>query len=138
MKGSAAAGSTMTLVKGLLHTMHWLKAKTGMLISAAAVVVVGSSVVLWSGIRVQAARAQAQAFEAKQQAERAAEALNAAPTTDANKLEDEQKALALAREQKLAAERAGGPVNLAQNGDIDKLNAERRAAQQTNARTGGK
>src|SRR5262249_11950558 len=44
--GSAAAGTTLTLVKGTLHIMNWLKAKTAIGLGATALVIAGAGVAL--------------------------------------------------------------------------------------------
>ncbi|MEO8426884.1 MAG: sigma-70 family RNA polymerase sigma factor [Verrucomicrobiota bacterium] len=116
-KGSAVAGSTLALVKGTLHIMSWMKAKTAAIIGASALLVVGASVALahhnWSqGALVsgvhhiarhlvalthhnwsQRAQPQAEALSDKLQAEREGGPANVAQDASAQKSRDEQKAL---------------------------------------------
>jgi RNA polymerase sigma factor (sigma-70 family) len=45
-KGSAASGSTLTLIKGALKIMAWTKAKTAVIAGAAAILTTGTSIVV--------------------------------------------------------------------------------------------
>jgi RNA polymerase sigma factor (sigma-70 family) len=93
MKGSAAAGSTLTLVKGTLHVMTWLKAKTAIILGSAALVIAGAGVAIAHHNRSISDQNDAQALQNKLEAERAGGSANVAPDPNAEKLEDEQKAL---------------------------------------------
>ena len=92
-KGSAVAGSTMTLVKGTLHVMNWLKAKTAIVFGSAAVVIAGVGVALAHHSRSMGDQNEAQAVQNKLEAERRGGSGNVAQDPNAQKLEDEQKAL---------------------------------------------
>lgn len=116
LKGSAVAGSTLTLVKGTLDTMIWMKAKTIAAIAAGVVILAGAAAVIHhrefhqmltrfhagaAGDKrsVQADSAAGSiapdhdAREAKLQAEGSTWAVTAPPKPDAQKALDEQKAL---------------------------------------------
>ena len=93
IKGSAAAGSTLTLVKGTLHVMNWLKAKTAVVLGSAALVLAGAGVAIAHHSRSPANQNDAQAAQNKLEAERKGGFANVAPDPNAEKLEDEQKAL---------------------------------------------
>jgi RNA polymerase sigma factor (sigma-70 family) len=51
MKGAAAGGSTLTLVKGALKLMAWTKAKTAIVIGAAAILAAGTTTVVVNKVR---------------------------------------------------------------------------------------
>jgi RNA polymerase sigma factor (sigma-70 family) len=93
IKGSAAAGSTLTLVKGTIHVMNWLKAKTAIVFGSAALVIAGAGVAIAHHSRSVGDQNGAQAAQNKLEAERAGGTANVAPDPNAQKLEDEQKAL---------------------------------------------
>jgi RNA polymerase sigma factor (sigma-70 family) len=93
MKGSAAAGSTLTLVKGTLHVMTWLKAKTAISLGSAALVIAGASVAIAHHSRLASTPNEPRALQEKLEAERAGGSVNVAQDPNAEKLEDEQKAL---------------------------------------------
>jgi RNA polymerase sigma factor (sigma-70 family) len=50
VKGAAASGSTLTLIKGALKIMAWTKAKTAVVVSAALIITAGTSVVVIKGV----------------------------------------------------------------------------------------
>jgi RNA polymerase sigma factor (sigma-70 family) len=94
LKGSAGAGTTLTLVKGTLHVMNSIKLKLAGAIVASSVLVAGATVVLTHHKNSPEAPSQSQAMEDKLKAERESATANGPGNpTDANKLEDEQKAL---------------------------------------------
>jgi RNA polymerase sigma factor (sigma-70 family) len=93
MKGSAAAGSTLTLVKGTLHVMTWVKTKTAIMLGSAALVIAGAGVAIAHHNRATGDPNEARAHQNKLEAERAGGTANVAPDPNAQKLEDEQKAL---------------------------------------------
>src|SRR5262249_24894383 len=89
----AAAGSTLTLVKGTLHIMTWLKTKTAIILSSTAMVIAGAGIAIAHHSRSTGAQSEAQALQDKLAAEREGGSLNVAQDSNAQKLEDEQKAL---------------------------------------------
>ena len=108
LKGSAAAGSTLTLVKGTLHIMTWLKAKTVTIYASVALLAVGASLAIGYHNRTLAAENQTRALQEKLEAERKGGFAHVAQATDAQKLEAEQKAQRLdaeLRAQRLDSER---------------------------------
>ena len=91
LKGSAAAGSTLTLVKGTLHIMTWLKAKPVTTCAAVALLAAGASLAIARHNRPSADENQTKALREKLEAERQGGFANVAQNPDAQKLEDEQK-----------------------------------------------
>jgi hypothetical protein len=91
LKGSAAAGSTMTLVKGTLQIMTCLKAKTATLYGSVALLAAGASLAIAHHIRYADDEHQAKALQEKREAERQGGFANVAQAHDAQKLEAEQK-----------------------------------------------
>ena len=92
-KGSAVAGSTLTLVKGTIQVMTWLKTKTAIAIGSATLLTAAAVVAVTHSNRAQAEQQRAQALQNKLEAERAGGAGNVTQDPNAEKLEDEQKAL---------------------------------------------
>jgi RNA polymerase sigma factor (sigma-70 family) len=104
LKGYAAAGSTLTLVKGTLQIMTWLKAKTVTIYGSVALLAVGASLAVAHHICYAGNENQAKAAREKLEAERQAGFANVAQDPDAQKLEaeqreKEQKALRLQQER---------------------------------------
>ncbi len=93
LKGSAVAGSTLTLVKGTLHVMTWIRTKTAVAIAASILLVAGVGVAIAHHNRAPGGQSQAQALQDKLRAEREGGLANVAADPNAQKLEDEQKAL---------------------------------------------
>jgi hypothetical protein len=91
LKGSAAAGSTLTLVKGTLQIMTWLKVKTVTIYGSVALLAAGASLAVDHCIRYVANENQAKAAQEKLEAERQGGFANFAQGPDAQKLEAEQK-----------------------------------------------
>ena len=90
LQGSVVAGTTLTLVKGTLHIMTCLKAKTAILIAATAVgVAVGVAAVHH---HLSQAQPRHDAVQHKQDAEAAGGPAHVASDPTAQKLEDEQQA----------------------------------------------
>ena len=94
LKGSAVAGSTLTLVKETLHVMNWMKTKTAAAIAVSALLAAGVAIASTHRNGSEAKQSQTQAHEAKLQAERAGDSANVASNPNAQKKLDEQKALA--------------------------------------------
>jgi RNA polymerase sigma factor (sigma-70 family) len=90
-KGSAVAGSTMTLVKGTIQVMTWIKTKTAIALGSVTLLAAGASLAVVHINRAQAEQERAQALQNKLEAERSGEAGNVAQDSNANKLEAEQK-----------------------------------------------
>jgi RNA polymerase sigma factor (sigma-70 family) len=95
VKGSAVAGSTLTLAKGTIQIMTWLKTKTAIALGSATLLAAGASLAVVHINRAQVERDRAQAYQNKLEAERAGGVGNVAPDPDAQKLEAEQKEKAL-------------------------------------------
>jgi len=95
-KGSAIAGSTLTLVKGTLNVMTWLKTKMTVGLIAGALVAVGVCAGITHHARLQdARRAEAQAFQDKLAAEQAEQAQKAEQAERAAKVLHEQESQSL-------------------------------------------
>jgi RNA polymerase sigma factor (sigma-70 family) len=93
-KGSVGAGSTMTLVKGTLNYMNWIKLKIVGAMIVSSVVVAAAAITLTDHHNSRAGSSQAQSLREKQEAERAGVAPNGASNVDgASELEAEAKAL---------------------------------------------
>jgi hypothetical protein len=85
-KGSAVAGSTLTLVKGTLHVMNWFKTKIAVGLAASALLAVGVCAAMTHRARLQEARRnEAQAFQEKLAAEQAEQAARAEQAEKAEK-----------------------------------------------------
>lgn len=93
LKGSTVAGSTLTLVKGTLQIMTWLKAKTAIIFTSSTLLAVGASVAIAHYSRMLASDNRHRAFQEKLEAEHAGGSANLAADPDAQKLEAEQKEL---------------------------------------------
>lgn len=91
LKGSAAAGSTLTLVKGTLHIMTWLKVKTVSIYSSLALLAAGASLAIAHHCRSFDNENQSRAAQEKLEAERQGGFANVAQDPNAQKLEAEQK-----------------------------------------------
>jgi len=91
LKGSAATGSTMTLVKGTLHIMTWLKAKTALIYGSVTLLAAGASLALAHHGQFVAHSNQTKALQEKREAERQGGFANVAQGSEAQKLEAEQK-----------------------------------------------
>jgi RNA polymerase sigma factor (sigma-70 family) len=104
LKGSAAAGSTLTLVKGTLQIMTWLKAKTVTIYATVALLAAGASLTIAGHRRSSNNDNQVRASQEKLEAERRGGFANVAQDPNANKLEAEQKELEQ-KARKLEAER---------------------------------
>ncbi len=106
-KGSAVAGSTLTLVKGTIKTMAWLKTKIALIVGTTALLAVGTGVASTHLDQLHAHLNQlhahlyrlhgngndAQALQNKQEAEHSGGPVNVAKDPNAQKHLDEQKAL---------------------------------------------
>jgi RNA polymerase sigma factor (sigma-70 family) len=90
-KGSAVAASTLTLVKGTIQVMTWLKTKTAIAFGTVTLVAAAASLAVAHINRAQAEQERAQARENKLAAERAGGVGNVTQDANANKLEAEQK-----------------------------------------------
>jgi RNA polymerase sigma factor (sigma-70 family) len=90
-KGSAVAGTTLTLVKGTVKLMTWLKAKTAIILGSVTVLAAGASVAITHHNRAASEQERAQAIQNKLEAERAGGAVNVSQDPNAQKLEAEQK-----------------------------------------------
>lgn len=90
-KGSAVAASTLTLVKGTIQVMTWLKTKTAVALGSVTLLAAGASLAVVHINRAQAEQERAQAFQNKLEAERSGGASNVTQDANANKLEAEQK-----------------------------------------------
>jgi RNA polymerase sigma factor (sigma-70 family) len=129
LKGSAVAGSTLTLVKGTLHVMNWIRLKTAGVFAASTLLVSGAIITVTHYSQSQEGPSQVQELQAKQQAEREGAAANGSVApANANKLEDEQKAL----QAKQQAEREGA----AANGSVAPANANKLDDEQKALREG--
>jgi RNA polymerase sigma factor (sigma-70 family) len=91
LKGSAAAGSTLTLVKGTLHLMTLLKAKTAAVYSAVALLAAGATLAIAHHGRPD--ENQGRALQEKLEAERQGGFANVSTDPNAEKLEAEKKEL---------------------------------------------
>jgi len=91
LKGSAATGSTMTLVKGTLQIMTWLKAKTVLLYASVALLAAGASLAIAHHSQFVSTQNQAKALQEKQEAERQGSFANVVQDSESQKLEAEQK-----------------------------------------------
>ena len=101
LKGSTVAGSTLTLVKGTLHAMSWMKTKIAVAMAASALVGAAgacAAIIHHHHLRWQSDQYRSQAFEDKWQAERDGGHANVAADPNAQKLEDERKASKLPKE----------------------------------------
>jgi RNA polymerase sigma factor (sigma-70 family) len=103
--GSTVVGSTLTLVKGTIEVMTWLKMKTAIVLSSVTLLAVGASLAVTHLHRSQAAQNEAQAQQSKLEAERAGLTANVAQDPNAQKLEAEQKE----QEQKALREQQAQP-----------------------------
>jgi RNA polymerase sigma factor (sigma-70 family) len=90
-KGSAVAGTTLTLVKGTIQLMTWLKAKTAIILGSATLLAAGASVAITHVHHALSEQDRAQALENKLEAGRAGGSANVAQDPNAQKLEAEQK-----------------------------------------------
>ncbi len=131
LQGSAIAGSTLTLVKGTLHIMNWIQTKTAVAVAAGTLLVAGASVAVSHSRQAEAQLNQAQALQAKLEAERAAASKNLTADPNIEKLEAELKAQRAGGSQALPskeqAERAAALANGPSNPDLQKLEAEEKA-----------
>jgi len=91
LKGSVAAVSTLTLVKGTLQLMTWLKAKTVTIYGSVALLAAGASLAVAHHIRYVDNENPAKAVQEKLEAERRGGFANVAQGSHAQKLEAEQK-----------------------------------------------
>ena len=91
LKGSAATASTMTLVKGTLQIMTWLKAKTALIFGSVALLATGASLAIAHHGQFVANGNQAKVLQEKQEAERQGGFANVVQGSEAQKLEAEQK-----------------------------------------------
>lgn len=103
--GSAVAGSTLTLAKGTIKIMSWLKMKTAVVLGSATVLAVGAGVAVTHHNRAQAEQSRAVELENKLEAERRGGAMNVSQDPNAQKLEAERKEMEL----KASRQREGSP-----------------------------
>jgi RNA polymerase sigma factor (sigma-70 family) len=105
LKGSAVAASTLTLVKGTIQVMTWLKTKTAVALGSATLLAGGATLAVAHINHAHAQQERAEALQNKLEAERAGGAGNVTQDSNANKLEAEQKE----REQKALHEQQAQP-----------------------------
>jgi RNA polymerase sigma factor (sigma-70 family) len=105
LKGSAVAASTLTLVKGTIQVMTWLKTKTTVALGSATLLAGGATLAVAHINHAHAQQERAEALQNKLEAERAGGAGNVTQDSNANKLEAEQKE----REQKAWHEQQAQP-----------------------------
>jgi hypothetical protein len=105
LKGSAVAASTLTLVKGTIQVMTWLKTKTTVALGSATLLAGGATLAVAHINHAHAQQERAEALQNKLEAERAGGAGNVTQDSNANKLEAEQKE----REQKALHEQQAQP-----------------------------
>jgi RNA polymerase sigma factor (sigma-70 family) len=105
-KGSAVAASTLTLVKGTIKVMTWLKTKTAIAV-ASVTLLAGASLAVAHLHHAQVRQQRAQAFQDKLEAERAGVAGNVTQDPNADKFEAEKKEqeLKALREQQAQAKK---------------------------------
>ena len=89
-KGSAVAASTLTLVKGTIQVMTWLKMKTAIVV-ASITLLAGASLAVAHLHHALVRQQQAQALQEKLEAERAGVAGNVTQDPNADKFEAEKK-----------------------------------------------
>ena len=89
--GSAVAASTLTLVKGTIQVMTWLKTKMAIAVGSVTLLAAGASLAVAHFNHSQAEEERAQALQNKLEAERAGVAGNVTQDPNANKLEAEKK-----------------------------------------------
>lgn len=90
LKGSAVTGPTLTLVKGTVRTMTWLKAKTAIVYGSVALLAGGASLAIAHHSHLSNEN-QAKALQEKLEAERQGGFANVAQGSDVQKLEAEQR-----------------------------------------------
>lgn len=95
LKGSAVTGSTLTLAKGTLRIMTWLKTKTVTICGSLALLAGGASLAIAHHSRYLDNENQAKAAQEKLEAERQGGFANVAQGSEAQKLEAEQKEMEL-------------------------------------------
>jgi RNA polymerase sigma factor (sigma-70 family) len=120
LKGSAGAGSTLTLVKETLQIMNWMRIKIAGAIVGTSLLVAGAAVAYTHRNNSLEVPSQAQALQDKRLAERN----GVAPTgqldpSGRNKLEDEQKALRESQAQALQDKRLAERNGVAPTGRLD-------------------
>jgi RNA polymerase sigma factor (sigma-70 family) len=90
-KGSAVAASTLTLVKGTIQVMTWLKTKMAIAAGSVTLLVAGASLAVAHLHHAQVEQERAEALQNKLEAERAGVAGNVTQNPNANKFEAEKK-----------------------------------------------